>query len=246
MKTLQTLFADFATYVRRPRYVLPMADAPLSQPLTVGRQFLEEFPLILPIILLSAGLTWAMCQLTGKAFDNPFSRFPSSYLALMALLAAVVLVEAIFRNILRLTENTLKMMIAIVMLVILTQTFQHIKAVTNDFAMIWLVPSWILTSWLLGRLLTKPAVLTRLEQFWQHRFTWVFYGIAVLYSLRHLGRLTNLTDWQLLMAPVVMLISLLISTYLGYVRMKYGFWYAVAANTLIVGATAWVNVIAFA
>lgn len=246
MKTLQTLFADFATYARRPQYMTPLADAPSSKPLTAGRQFLEEFPLTLPIVLLSAGMTWAMCHLTGKAFDNPFSRFPSSLVALIALLAAVVLVEAIFRGILRPTPGAIKMVVTVLMLITLTQTFHQIKAATNDFAMIGLLPAWILTSWLLGRLLTRPTVLTRLEQFWQHWFVWVFYGMAVLYSLRHLGRLTTLTDWQLLMAPVVILISLLISTYLGYVRMKYGFWYAVAANTLIVGATAWINVIAFA
>lgn len=45
-----------------------------------------------------------------------------------------------------------------------------------------------------------------------------------------------MTSWQLVIIPITLLIMLLNSFYFGYVRMKYGFWYAVAVHTLIVTA----------
>ena len=44
---------------------------------------------------------------------------------------------------------------------------------------------------------------------------------------------SKLTDWQLFFWLVPLASGGLIGLYLGYVRMRYGFWYAVLVQTLI-------------
>ncbi len=223
-----------------------MADATTGLSLPTTRLFLAEYPLFLPLALLSAGGSWLMYSLTGIGLYNEMIARPHIFSVMLIVLPLVlIMVEFMFRGMLRLTARSLRYLIAILMLMVVSSTFDAIKAATNDYAMIGLLPTWIGLTWLLSKFVSRPAVFARIELFWQTRFPWVFYGLTLLYVARHIRPLITLTDWQLALIPAILTVSFLISTYLGYIRMKYGFWYAVAVHMVIMGASFAMQIVRF-
>lgn len=239
---------NFVNFARRPRYIVPMADATPGQPsLLTTRLFLAEYSLFLPLALLSAGGSWLMYSLTGIGLYNEMIARPHIFPVMVIVLPLVlIMVEFMFRGILRLTARGLRYLIGILLLMIVSSIFNEIKAATNDYAMIGLLPTGIGLVWLMNKFVSRPGVYARIERFWHTRFHWVFYGLTILYAARHIRPLMTLTDWHLALIPLIMTVSFLISTYLGYIRMKYGFWYVVALHMMIMGFSLAVQMIRFA
>ncbi len=63
------------------------------------------------------------------------------------------------------------------------------------------------------------------EKFWMHNFPYIFYGSALLFSFNHIG-LFVFEDYTLLYIFLVLLPFFILGVAFGYVRLKYGFFYA--------------------
>lgn len=236
MKPFYYTFADFQNYVSKPQYKQPLADQFGNQSSVITRQFLAEYPLIISLLLLAAGTTLLTHYVTGQDLYKPIiQRLISSVsVSLIALPLAVIIEEAVFRSILRLTPNRLRNIAALLLWIPLGYYYHTIKEVTNEFAMLWLIPAWAVVAYLSGRYLKRPAVFARIENFWQTNFRWIFYGLAGLYaSLKLISDIDTLVNGQVLLLPLLLLTGLLNGFYLGYLRMTYGFWYAVATHVLL-------------
>jgi len=236
MKPIQTIIADFQHYVRRPWYGVPKADQPGSHTINTVRQFLAEYPLFFGLFLVSLGTTFLANNITEQAVYKPIIQrlISSAGISMIALLLVVIMEEAVFRAILRLTPNRLRNIAALLLLIPLGYAYQPIKELTHEFALFWLILVWVVSVYLIGRYLKRPAVFCRIEAFWQANFNWIFYGVALLYAA---GKVANeigtLMDRQVLFFVALLLFGLLRGFYFGYVRMKYGFWYGVAVHVLL-------------
>ena len=150
---------------------------------------------------------------------------------IVALVVAVMLIETAFRSILRLTPNRLSNLVSLLLLVLLSMFYRDIKAVTHPYAGLWLLAIWAVLTYGVRQLVKQQVLYCRIESFWISSFRCIFYGIAILYALLRVSNATVLSHWQILL-PALLLLRLLTGFYLGYVRMKYGFWFAVAVHTL--------------
>ncbi|RYC67586.1 CPBP family glutamic-type intramembrane protease [Spirosoma sordidisoli] len=245
MKTFRMRFADFTAFTRQPRYLLPLDETPGQRTTATASLFLAEYPLFLTVSALSIGSLLLTSHLTGQdvlRLLNPSSRFPLTVL-IVAGLVAPVLSETLFRFMLRLTPARLEVAVALLLLVLIDLSYKGIKAVLNEQAVFWVVPVWIVVVWQLSRCIRRPAVYTQIERFWQVNFRWVFYGLALVYALFRVDNTVSLTDWQVLWLPVLLLPGWLIGLYLGYVRMKYGFWFAVAVHALMMSLSIGLEII---
>lgn len=74
------------------------------------------------------------------------------------------------------------------------------------------------------------SIQTQLRFVWKKHFIVVFHFVAVAFGLIHLGNFTNVNNyvWAL---PLVC-IQLLMGYFLGFLRMKFGFWYGVGLHIL--------------
>ena len=228
------MFLSFRTYALRPQYILPLADAPDTRQPNVFRLFLAEYPLILGVVVLSIALMLANSLITGNDATRLFSaaKHPTLLPMLLTGFFLVLFIELLFRYVLWVSPGRLTGLVALVSFIWLSVAFGDIKAATNPYAIAWALPAWGLLIGLLNWILKRPAVFTRIETFWQRAFCWIFYGSALLYGsffFRGISVMNEHGIWlPLLLGP-----ALLIGLYLGYVRMRFGFWYAVLVQTLI-------------
>ena len=236
METIQTTFADFQHYIRRPQYYQPLADQSGNQPALTARRFLAGYPLILGMLLMTAGTILLAHFTAGQAIFKPLlDRYSSSAgILLVAALIAVTIEEAVFRSILRLTPNRLRNLLALGLWILPGHYYHTLKELSNEYALLWMIPLWAVAVYGLNQYLKRPTVFARIERFWQANFRWIFYGVGLLYSfMKIIDDVGTLKDAQLLLLPVLLLSSLLNGFYFGYIRMKYGFWYAVAVHVLV-------------
>ncbi len=228
------MLTNFKTFALRPRYVLPMADAPEPSTAQTIRLFLAEYPLFLSTVLLSMGVLLGYNYFTGGdslRFSSPGKHF-SPLTLIMAVFFLVVFIEGLFRSMLRLTPGRLAGAIWLSLFILISVFTEEGKRATNEYFLLWALLAWLVLSFLLGRYLKRPVVFARIEMFWQRHFRWIFYGMALLYGLFWINKI-SLDGWQMLLFPVLLLPGLLSGLYLGYVRMRYGFWYAVFVQALI-------------
>lgn len=234
MKPTYAAFASFQNYMYHPLYQQPLTGLP--ERTTVTRQFLSEYPLLLIVILASVGATFLTEYVTGQNIYQSISeRLHSSMgIWLAAVPLAVILEEAVFRGILLLTPRRLRNVAAFLIFTLVCYGYRSVKEVAGTTAGTGLIIGWGIATYLLDSYLKRPAVFTRINQFWQRKFRQVFYVIAVLYAFsKIIDDVGMLTHWQLLLLPVLLLPGLVSGLYFGYVRMNYGFWYAVGVHILL-------------
>ncbi len=228
------MLTNFITFALRPRYVLPLADAPEPRTGQTIRLFLAEYPLFLSTVLLSMGVLAGYNYFTGGdslRISSPGKQFTPLTL-IMTVFLLVLFIEWLFRSMLRLTPGRLSGMIWLGLFV-LVGTFTEVgKRATNEYFTLWALLAWLVLSFLLSRYLKRPAVFARIEAFWQRHFRWIFYGMTLLYGLFWMNK-TEFEGWQVLLFPVLLMSGLFSGLYLGYVRMRFGFWYAVVVQALI-------------
>ena len=236
MQTLQTSFIKFQNYIRRPQYQQPLTNLPGSYPGKTARKFLNEYPVLVTLLLATVGTIFLTEYVTGQDMYQSISgRLHSSMgIWLVAVPLAILLEESIFRAVLLLTPRRLRNVAAFLVFVLVCYSYGPVKEIAGTTAGIALIIGWGVTTYWLDSYLKRPATFTRINQFWQTNFRQVFYAVAVLYALAKIvDDLGTLTHWQLLLLPILLLTGLVNGLYFGYVRMTYGFWYAVAIHLLL-------------
>jgi len=79
------------------------------------------------------------------------------------------------------------------------------------------------------------------KQYFYSHFKFFFYFIAVLFALIHLNNFIGLTFTKLLLGLFLVTPQFISGTILGYIRLKYGFIYAVLYHTIIILTTIVLN-----
>lgn len=70
----------------------------------------------------------------------------------------------------------------------------------------------------------------KLRKFWKVNFAWIFYSLALFFAFAHITNF-DINTKHLLLMPILTLPQLVGGAFLGYVRVKYGFPYAIAFHS---------------
>ena len=209
-------------------------DSPTKKTGFVATLFLAEYPLVISCVALLAGLLFFYDYLTGQNFLR--LTIPGKHGTLLTFTTTTfflaLFIEVLFRLILRLTSGRIAKLVALLLFVLISGFGKEGKRATNEYFFLWAILALVIL-WLgMDYYLKQATVFARIESFWQRHFRWIFYALTLVYALFWLNK-ASLAGWQLLLFPVLLAPSLLISAYLGYVRMTYGFWYAVLVQSLL-------------
>ena len=179
LKSPKIMFASFQTYALHPQYVLPLSDAPATP---TARLFFRELPLALGIVVVSIATFLARNYLTDQDGLQIFStdRHYPVLTVVMTILFLILLIELLFRAVLRLTPSRVSGFIWGGLFVLASTLMEPGKQAMGKDFFLWAMGAWLVTSFLLGRFLKRPTVFARLEQVWQAQFRWIFYGSALL------------------------------------------------------------------
>ena len=211
----ESLLGSYLRFLRSPDLVAH--PKPLSKWQVVTRS-LRLYSLHLPIMLLVGILITQVLDVEeSNNLAGAFESMPALALFVTVVLVAPISEEIIFRLPLR--------------------PFLWKIALAGAFltqALVALLPGvWFLMPLWLG--LTVLAfycfVARRQKQAFQvvyRRFGgWIFYTVAILFGAVHIANY-DATVWQWL--PVLVLPQITIGLWLGFVRLRYGFWWAVIAH----------------
>ena len=68
---------------------------------------------------------------------------------------------------------------------------------------------------------SRPKIFSEIANIFSNKFKWVYWSTIVIFALFHLYNY-QLTTWNLLFIPVIILAQLISASIFGYVRMHYG------------------------
>jgi membrane protease YdiL (CAAX protease family) len=80
----------------------------------------------------------------------------------------------------------------------------------------------------------SPEARDRLSRSWDRRFAWVFYGSAMAFGLVHVFNYDYgpIGADEVLLSPLLVAPQMVGATVLGYVRIRLGYWFAVANHAI--------------
>lgn len=238
MQSLSASFTNFQHYVSQPVYQTPLSDQKNKTEIRLLRQFINESALFLCLLGCTVAFGLAYTHATGDhLFQKLIEKYRTPWDLVMlgsALLIAVTVEEGLFRAILRMTPRNLRYIATILAFLLIGVWYKPLKELVGPMAGLGMMGVWFVTSLVLDRYLKRPAVFARVFTFWRAHFSKLFYAMSLVYALVKIADdISGLTGWQLLFVPAIFCLSLVSSFYFGYVRMKYSFWYAVGAHSLI-------------
>jgi hypothetical protein len=243
MQSLSASFTNFQHYVSQPVYQTPLADQTNTSAIRSLRQFASESALFLLLLGCTVAFGLAYTHVTGDhLFQKLIEKYRTPWDLVMlgsALLIAVTVEEGLFRAILRMTQRNLRYIATVLTFILIGSGYKPLKELAGPMLGLGMMVTWFIVSLVLDRYLKRPAVFARILSFWQAHFSKLFYAMTLLCALVKISDdISALTGWQLLFVPALFCLSLISSFYFGYVRMKFGFWYAVAAHSLILASIA--------
>lgn len=234
MKTIQHLLADVNQFARQPQYLQPLALTGASNT-GIIRQFSAELPIVLTLAGVSAATLVGLNTITGNGLTHGITTEGSTGAILVAGAVLIpMLVEGIFRTPMRLTPTRLGWLAFFIGLFIIGSVLKPIEAQLGMAEGSWLISAWAFLGPLTAWFITRPAQYTLIERGWKQHFKIIFYGLTLLYAYSFCDFLNIDTDnSQLLLLPIALVPALVVGFYLGYIRMKYGYWYAVLVSGLM-------------
>lgn len=131
-----------------------------------------------------------------------------------------ILEELIFRGLLRFNRSAIAFWMA---LILGTLGWYLSPSSTSKVASIFIAFFSIFLFYVITQSIENP-----LRTFWEKHFMVVFHFVAIAFALIHLGNFTNISNyfWAL---PLVS-IQLSLGYFIGFLRMKFGFWYGVGLH----------------
>jgi hypothetical protein len=241
MQSLSASFANFQHYVSQPVYQTPLSDQKNKSEIRLLSQFINESALFLCLLGCTVAFGLEYTHVTG---DHPFRDLIEKYQSRMivlvvSLIIAVTIEEGLFRAVLRMTQQNLRYIATVLTFILIGSGYKPLKELGGPMVGLGMMVTWFILSLVLDRYLKRPAVFANILSCWQAHFSKLFYAMALLCALVKISDdISALTGWQLLFVPALFCLSLISSFYFGYVRMKFGFWYAVAAHSLILASIA--------
>ncbi len=178
------------------------------------------------IVGVSIGIFYEAENLTTS---NMAERFPSPAVLFLVTMIMSVLEEVAFRLSLKFKPSFLALTFGVIAYYIVSKGFYHTKLsdVHDHFAERFIISFIIMIA--TYAISSIPKVKIKLETFWQDNFRWILYFLCFGFAWSHIFNY-ELTMFHLLLMPIITLDKLISAFCYGYVRVRYGFLYAVSMH----------------
>ena len=93
------------------------------------------------------------------------------------------------------------------------------------FLGIVLILGFVLRFWLRQKVVPKT-----IHRFYEKWIGWLFYGLAIGFGLIHLSNFTGFAGQAWFLAPLLVLPQTALGVFLGFIRLRYGFWSSVLTH----------------
>ncbi|WP_234735105.1 CPBP family glutamic-type intramembrane protease [Tellurirhabdus bombi] len=232
MKPSRSIYTDFLSYVKNPGYVQPVNVVGFSKVTLFIRLFLTQCPFWLGSGFLAAFVVLQFEKWTGADLRQHHAIHGWSFFVAAVLIVPLV-EETMFRFSLQLTPGRLASALSIMLLLVLFRLYNNLSSATPQYLVVGIFAMWSLASYLLVKWIRQPRLFGRIEAFWRQHFRVIYYLSAFSFGFFHLSNCVELSVWHLALAPLITLPQIVLGFYQGYVRMTYGFWYAVGLHMLV-------------
>lgn len=218
-------FLSFYQFLVLPRYNIDRSEGILKNVSEVLILFVVVF--FLTIILIGPLMSLLDISEMDHAMETLMETMPSWKLALMAIVAAPVIEELIFRFPIK-----YPFVMEILVIFFLGMVTQLVLGSINSTLSLVGVSVVVLyrLSILFGSLTNENQSLKYKENYHKH-FPIYFYGVAGFFAYVHVFNFSLGGD-QWWMTPILVLPQLVLALLLGFVRMKYGFVYAILVHAM--------------
>ena len=217
--SFSTVFSNLLTFVKKPR-LDNLPDSFKENPQKVlmrllGLDFILMF--FLSGILAVAGVQ-EMEHEVQKLLDNPI------LLALMAVIFAPLVEEAVFRLPLRYAAGNLLLPLLLILLFI-----PSLFAPMTSGILIGVILLLGLIFYFFNQK-TDGQLETQLNHSWEEKFPLIFWLFTFAFAILHL---TNFSDAiPIYLAPILILPQFALGIIIGYIRIGWGFWYGVLFHAM--------------
>ncbi|UJB70277.1 CPBP family intramembrane metalloprotease [Acaryochloris sp. 'Moss Beach'] len=220
----QSLLGRFLKFLRHPRYTVNVATEHQGV-IDVLRLYALALVTVLPLGVLSSRLADNLDS-SNKVLEIT-KTVPILQIILFAVILAPLWEEAVFRLPLRYTPMNLAIPFCIGMMLIvssLTATDVLPRIAGLPLLAGTVVLAVVLWLWL------KELDSQPIHTFYEKWIGWLFYSFALAFGLIHIGNFTSLGAQAWLLAPLLVLPQTVIGVFLGFIRLRYGFWWAVLTH----------------
>lgn len=220
----QSLLGRFLQFLRHPCYTVNVATD--HQGIAdILRLYALALVTVLPLGVLSSRLAENL-ESSNKVLE--FAKtVPIWQIILFTVIIAPLWEEAAFRLPLRYTPINLAIPLGLGMLLIVSSlTATDVLPQTARVPLLVGAVVLAVILWLgLKQLDSQP-----IHTFYEKWIGWLFYGLALAFGLIHIGNFTSLGARAWFLAPLLVLPQTVIGVFLGFIRLQYGFWWAVLTH----------------
>ena len=222
----ESLLGAFLRFLRRPLYTVkvPIQQGAIAD---ILRLYSLEVVVMLPLVIIQLLVKTQLSSL--GAIETGAEAISLNSFFWYAVIMAPVLEETMFRLFLRYSPVNLAVTICCWSLFVVLATIQQVfqGAISHILALI-VLGSVFLRFWLKKKI--DPKIANRLYQQW---FPVLFYSSVLLFGLAHISNYNFTTvigqNWTL--APLLVLTQIEGGIFLGFIRLRYGFWWAIVAHS---------------
>lgn len=136
-----------------------------------------------------------------------------------------LLEEITFRSALRFRVSYLLISFVLITVYVLMNIMRQDESLALGFGII----AVLLFATLVYVLSQKPI---ESKAFYTSYYPYVFYSITILFGYIHIGNFEEFSLKLLLLSPLIVLPQFILGVSLGYIRVRFGFWYAVFFHVL--------------
>lgn len=136
-----------------------------------------------------------------------------------------LLEEITFRSALRFRVSYLLISFILITVYVLSIIMRENESLVLGFGIV----AVLLFAALVYALSQKPI---ESKAFYTRYYPYVFYFIAILFGYIHIGNFEEFSLKLLLLSPLIVLPQFILGVSLGYIRVRFGFWYAVFFHVL--------------
>ncbi|MCM1983875.1 CPBP family intramembrane glutamic endopeptidase [Lyngbya confervoides] len=221
----RSLLGKFFRFLRQPRYAPETGLMPRQILGNVMRLYSLAIALLIPIVIVIQILSSTVIKLDDNKFRDILQNMPLLGFVFLAVVFAPIFEESIFRLPLRYSPLNL----SIALILVLSLAGPLFLGQAAPWILLSVLLGIILLSFCLGARLAQRTRTDHVHRWYARHLKGLIYGSAILFGLIHI---TNYHRGAWAFAPVLVLPQVTLGFFLAYIRLKYGFWWAVFTHAL--------------
>lgn len=219
-----SLLGQFLKFLRHPYYTVNVSTHHRDI-IDVLRLYALTLLIVLPLGVISAKVA-ANLQ-ASSAVEDFAKTIPIWQIFIFAVALAPLWEEAAFRLPLRYTPTNLAIPLSFGLMLVMSTLLAN-KVLPEVLALPFL--GAILAFGVMLRLWLKEREAKKIHTFYEKWIGWLFYGLAIAFGLIHIGNFTSAGAPAWFLAPLLVLPQTALGVFLGFIRLKHGFWWSVFAH----------------